>query len=73
MRAFSRDAARRLDLRCARMAHASEILEQVSRHSLRYREVPVTVRYTEYSLKKGQKFSGAFKIIRDLIINSWTR
>jgi len=73
LRAFSRAAAKLLTLRCDRMAHASEILEQIAHLGLRYREVPVTVRYTDYSMQKGQKLSGAFRIIKDLIISSWTR
>jgi len=55
------------------MAHASEILEEISRLGLRYREVPVTIKYTDYSMAKGQKLSGAFRIIKDLIISSWVR
>jgi len=73
LRAFSREAAAKLDLRCDRMAHASEILEEISRLGLRYREVPVTIKYTDYSLAKGQKLSGAFRIIRDLLLSSWLR
>jgi polyprenyl-phospho-N-acetylgalactosaminyl synthase len=71
LRAFSKNAALALDLECDRMAHASEILEKVAENGLRYAEVPVTLRYTEYSKKKGQKFSGAFKILRDLVISDW--
>ena len=73
LRAFSREAAARLDLRCDRMAHASEILEEISRLGLKYREVPVTIKYTDYSLAKGQKLSGAFRIIRDLLLSSWMK
>jgi polyprenyl-phospho-N-acetylgalactosaminyl synthase len=73
LRAFSRAAAAELEIKCDRMAHASEILEEISRHGWRYREIPVKIRYTEYSMKKGQKISGAFRILRDLIMSSWTK
>ena len=73
LRAFSRAAAARLHLHCDRMAHASEILEEISHHSLRYREIPVTIKYTEYSMAKGQKLSGAVRIIKDLLISSWVK
>jgi len=73
LRAFSREAAARLDLRCDRMAHASEIIEEISRLGIKYREVPVTIKYTDYSLAKGQKLSGAFRIIRDLLLSSWMK
>lgn len=73
LRAFSRAAASELELRCDRMAHASEILEEISRRGWRYREVPVKIRYTEYSMQKGQKLSGSFRILRDLLISSWSK
>ncbi|MFA6322222.1 MAG: glycosyltransferase family 2 protein [Candidatus Buchananbacteria bacterium] len=68
-RAFSRQAAFGLDIRQDGMAHASEILEQIKRFNFKYQEVPVTVKYTEYSLKKGQKLSNSFRIILDLLIS----
>ena len=73
LRAFSREAAVKLNLHCDRMAHASEILEEISQHGLRYREIPVTIKYTEYSMAKGQKISGAVRIIKDLLISSWVK
>jgi len=63
LRAFSRAAAGRIDLRMDRMAHASEILDQIRRGGLPWREVPTTIRYTDYSLRKGQSMLGAFKIL----------
>jgi hypothetical protein len=52
------DAARKLKITQNRMAHASEIINGIARFRLRYREVPVTVRYSEYSLSNGQKLTG---------------
>jgi glycosyltransferase involved in cell wall biosynthesis len=51
LRAFTREAAARLDIRLDRMAHASEILDQIVRGGWRYEEVPVHIRYTGYSLQ----------------------
>jgi polyprenyl-phospho-N-acetylgalactosaminyl synthase len=67
-RAFSRKAAERLDLRLDRMAHASEIIDQIRESELPYREVPVHVRYTEYSMSKGQKSSAALRVAFDYIV-----
>jgi glycosyltransferase involved in cell wall biosynthesis len=67
LRVLTRRAATSLALRQNRMAHASEILGGIRRHRLSYVEVPVTVSYTEYSRAKGQTFSDAFVICRDLI------
>jgi polyprenyl-phospho-N-acetylgalactosaminyl synthase len=61
-RAFSRYAARTIQIKQDRMAHASEILHEIARHRLVYVERPVKVRYTEYSLAKGQRSTAALRI-----------
>lgn len=67
LRVFSADAAQGIKLRQNRMAHASEILSKIRKNSFDFIEVPVTITYTDYSREKGQKFSDAFIIFRDLI------
>jgi glycosyltransferase involved in cell wall biosynthesis len=69
-RALSRSAAEKIRLRQDRMAHASEFLQLLSRHELRYKEIPVTIRYTDYSLSRGQSSWNAIKIVIDLIKGS---
>lgn len=69
-RALSRTAAQKIKLRQDRMAHASEFLQLLSRHELRYREIPVTIRYTEYSMARGQSSWAAIRIVIDLIKGS---
>lgn len=73
LRAFTRAAAAKLDIRLDRMAHASEILDQVVRHGLRFEEVPVHVRYTEYSRRKGQSSLAALRILADYVLGRWMR
>jgi glycosyltransferase involved in cell wall biosynthesis len=68
LRAFSRRAAREIEITMDRMAHASELIDQVRRSGLAWVEVPVTVRYTEYSRNKGQRASGAFRIVIDYVL-----
>ena len=63
LRAFSRKAARRLDITLDRMAHASELIDQIRYSGLAFTEVPVKIRYTEYSLAKGQASRGAIRIV----------
>jgi len=63
-RAMSGKAAKRIKLEQDRMAHATEILDQVRACDLEFTEIPVEILYQEY----GQKFSGGFKIIKDLIL-----
>ena len=66
-RALSAQAASRIHLQMDRMAHASEILDQIQMSRLRYREVPVTIRYTSYSVRKGQSSWNAFWIAFELL------
>lgn len=68
LRAFSRSALEKLNLSQDRMAHASEIIDQIAEHQIKYVEVPVTLRYTEYSLKKGQNIFDYLKILADISI-----
>jgi glycosyltransferase involved in cell wall biosynthesis len=69
-RAFSQRAITQLYLRQNRMAHATEIKQQIARASagskLAVVEVPVSVRYSRTTLAQGQPSLGAFTILRDL-------
>ena len=69
LRGFSRRGAEAIRIRMDRMAHASEIVDQVGRSGLEYVEVPVHIRYTDYSRAKGQRFSASFKILADYFLN----
>ena len=51
------------------MAHATEILSEIRRHSLRYTEVAVQIRYSAYSRAKGQSGWNAFNILSDLLLH----
>jgi polyprenyl-phospho-N-acetylgalactosaminyl synthase len=73
LRAFSRKAASRIDLQLDRMAHASEIIDQIRRSGLAYVEVPVTIRYTEYSRRKGQSSIAAARIALDYLLGKVLR
>jgi glycosyltransferase involved in cell wall biosynthesis len=72
-RAFSRATALKLQITQNRMAHASEILDRIREHRLRYVEVPVTIRYTEETLAKGQSSWNAIKIVMQLLMRKVVR
>ena len=55
---MTRRGASSVWLRQNRMAHASEYWHQIASSGLPYTELPVTIRYTQYSLAKGQRSSG---------------
>lgn len=67
LRAMTAETARKLDLQHDRMEHASEILDKVKSLNLKYKEVPVTIHYTEYSQAKGQSISNGINIAMKLI------
>jgi glycosyltransferase involved in cell wall biosynthesis len=62
-RAFSRAGAQVLSLKQDRMAHASEIYDQIKEAGLAYEEVPVTIRYSAETLAKGQKLSNSVSVL----------
>jgi glycosyltransferase involved in cell wall biosynthesis len=66
LRAMTRRGASRIKLRQNRMAHASELLDEIARSRLRYVEVPVTIEYSRYSLAKGQRLADSLRILVDL-------
>lgn len=68
LRAWSRDAAQALEITMDRMAHASEILDQIRPRGWRFREVPVTVRYSGYSMAKGQSSWNSIRIAVELLL-----
>jgi len=69
LRVLRADAAAQVTLRQDRMAHASEIVMQLGRTKLPWREHPVEVLYTDYSRAKGQSLLNSVNILVDLVIN----
>lgn len=73
LRCLNRLAAQKIKIRHNRMAHASEILNEIGSLRLRYVEMPCTITYTEYSRAKGQRMTGAFAILADLVLGKLYR
>jgi glycosyltransferase involved in cell wall biosynthesis len=72
-RALSRRAAELIRITHNRMAHASEILDQVRQHGLSFCEVPVTIRYTPETMAKGQNSWNSLKIVGQLVLGRIVR
>jgi len=68
LRLMTRKGAQGVYLRQNRMAHASEILDQIAASGLQYVECPVTIRYTDYSKAKGQSGFNSINILLDLFL-----
>lgn len=65
LRAFRASIAPEIRLSQDRMAHASELLRKIMARRLRVIEVPVTIRYTAHSMRKGQNGFQAVRILFD--------
>lgn len=63
-RALSAVAAKKINIQQRGWAHATEIMQKVKKYNLKYREIPVTIKYHEF----GQGVGSGFKILRDLFI-----
>jgi glycosyltransferase involved in cell wall biosynthesis len=61
-RALSRKAAQKIEIKADRMEHASEIVEEIHKRRMRFKEIPVTIKYTDYSVKKGQSVWNSLRI-----------
>ena len=68
LRLLSRRAAGTLALKQNRMAHASEIVAQLGKSGLPWAEMPVHIRYTDYSKSKGQSLWNSVNIVMDLVM-----
>lgn len=69
LRAFTKTAIEKIQLKENRMAHATEILYAIREYKLRHIEVPVTVNYTVYSKSKGQSVFNSIRIFFDLVLH----
>lgn len=68
LRVIRRDAAAGVRLSQDRMAHATEIVLQLGRTGLPWREYPVELLYTDYSRAKGQSLLNSVNILVDLVV-----
>jgi glycosyltransferase involved in cell wall biosynthesis len=67
-RAMNRKAANAIDITSDRMEHASQIVEEMYKKHLKYKEVPVTILYTDYSIQHGHGgFVQGLKILSRMI------
>lgn len=73
LRGFTAGAARKLKITQNRMGHATQILHQVWEQGMTYEEIPVTIRYTEYSLAKGQKLSNLLNVLWESAVEVFRR
>lgn len=73
LRVFRAGTAARMRITMDRMAHASEILDELNRIGARVKEHPVRIIYTDYSLAKGQRTSAAGRVLYEYILGKMSK
>jgi hypothetical protein len=68
LRAIDRGTLSRIRLTQNRMAHASEIVNQLADIQPRWVEHPVEIIYTDYSKSKGQSLLNGVNILAELLV-----
>jgi UDP-N-acetylglucosamine---dolichyl-phosphate N-acetylglucosaminyltransferase len=71
-RAYSSKAINLINTKTDRYEYDSEVIREIYSHKLKYIEVPIEVRYTEYSMNKTNKqnIKNGVKTLAKMIINS---
>lgn len=67
LRVLDRSILEKVRIRQNRMAHASELIDQIGEHNARWAEYPTHIVYTEYSRSKGQSLLNAVNILVELL------
>ena len=69
LRALNKKAMTMINLTENKMAHASEILFEIKKHRLRWKEVPVNISYSSQTINKGQSSIDSVRILFDLVLH----
>ena len=70
-RAYSKNAFNAINTRTDNYAYDSEVIREIYKHKLKYKEIPITIRYTEYSTGKIHKqgFTNGLKTFYKMLWN----
>ena len=67
LKAYKISTIKKLELQFSSYSYESELITQVARKKIDYKEMPTDIKYTSYSIKKGQKLLNGLLIIEDLL------
>lgn len=68
-RAFTKKTWQSMHLILDEMAFSSEVIDEMARLKIKYQEIPVTVKYTEYSWQNSKQGKwAAFKVVKDFFM-----
>lgn len=66
-RALDAKAFHAITLHANRMEVSSEFFAEIKKHHLKFTEIPITVKYTDYSLAKGQSNLNSMRVLVKLL------
>jgi glycosyltransferase involved in cell wall biosynthesis len=71
-RTYSKKAINLIDTQTDRYEYDSEVIREIGRHNLKYQEIPIEVRYTNYSMSKVNKqgVKNGIKTLIKMLISS---
>jgi glycosyltransferase involved in cell wall biosynthesis len=67
LRLLSRGLLEKIEVRQNRMAHASELIDQIGHYHVAWAEYPTHIVYTDYSRAKGQSILNSVNILVELL------
>jgi polyprenyl-phospho-N-acetylgalactosaminyl synthase len=70
---FGPRALKQVDLKMSGFEFCTEIVREVAQHKWRMKEVPSKVRYSEYTLAKGQSFANGVRTAFKILLRSFLR
>lgn len=73
IKAFSRDAAEKIRIHAFGYEYCSEVFREIKENKLSMLEAPVRVKYSDYSMLKGQNFSRGLETGLKLLVRSLMR
>ncbi len=69
LRVFNRRVAENLNILNPDFSHASEVIETIATKQFKYKELPVTIVYSDYSKSKGQSMFNAINMGLDILFD----
>lgn len=67
LKAFNKKALDKLSLKIDRYGFETEIIAQLKKHNLKYKELPTNIVYNDYSLKKGQSLRNGIRVLESIV------
>ena len=68
LRVFTKESAEKIIIKTNKMEVSSEIIKEIGRNKLKFKEIPIKAIYTDYSMEKGQGGMNAFNVAYKLML-----